>query len=161
MDPLSELLSANAFTVLLEREELRRSRTGEELAVAIVDVDGLRGANARHGSAAGTKMLLSCADALRRTVRASDEIARTGSDEFSVLLHATDSKTATAWEERFEEILETMTRELPAAPVTCSLGIADTSEASTLMDVAARARRRMEVIQTVRKLRRAREGETT
>ena len=42
--------------------------------------------------------------------------------------------------------------------MTCSIGIADTGEAPTLMEVAVRARRRMEVIQTVRKLRRARES---
>jgi hypothetical protein len=38
------------------------------------------------------------------------------------------------------------------------VGLADTTEESSLMEVAARARRRMEVIQTVRKLRRARES---
>ena len=55
-------------------------------------------------------------------------------------------------------MLERATREHPAAPVTCSIGIADSAEAPTLIEVAVRARRRMEVMQTVRKLRRAREG---
>ena len=62
-----------------------------------------------------------------------------------------------AWADRFEDQLEQAGAEHPAAPLTCALGLADTIEETSLMLAAARARRRMEVIQTVRKLRRARE----
>jgi diguanylate cyclase (GGDEF)-like protein len=146
MDPLSDLAGAEQFEALLTREELRRARTSETLAVAVVDVDGLRDVNARYGAAAGTEMLRSCAEALRRSVRAVDEVARTGPDEFSVLLHATDARSAAAWAERFEDMLD---------PITCAVGLADTAEAPTLMDAVAVARRRMEFVQTMRKLRRA------
>jgi diguanylate cyclase (GGDEF)-like protein len=158
MDPLSDLPGAEEFAELLAREELRRGRTSESLAVAVLDLDGLGTVNSRHGAAVGTHLLRTCAEVLHQTVRGVDEIARTGPDEFSVLLHATDSERAAAWEERFEDMLDACARNLPAAPVTCSIGIADTGEAPTLMEVAVRARRRMEVIQTVRKLRRARES---
>lgn len=156
MDPLSELASAEDFYAVLAREELRRSRTGESLAVAILDLDGLRAVNARHGAPAGTAMLRSCAQTLRETLRAVDELARTGPDEFSVLLHATDTKSATIWAGRFEDALERAGKDHPAAPVTCALGLADTDEGPTLLEVAATARRRMEVVQTVRRLRRTR-----
>ena len=62
------------------------------------------------------------------------------------------------WADRFENELERATVEHPAAPITCSIGIADSDDGETLLEVAGRARRRMEVVQTVRKLRRAREG---
>ena len=146
MDPLSDLVGVEQFEALLSREELRRARTGETMAVAVVDLDGLRDVNARHGAAAGTELLRRCADALRGSVRAVDELARTGPDEFSVLLHATDARSAAAWAARFEDMLD---------PATCALGIADTTEAATLMDAVAAARRRMEFVQTMRKLRRA------
>jgi diguanylate cyclase (GGDEF)-like protein len=158
MDPLIDLPGAEEFTVLLEREELRRGRTSESLAVAVLDLDGLGAVNKVHGAAVGTHLLRTCAEVLNQTLRGVDELARTGPDEFSVLLHATDAERAAAWEERFEDMLDACGRNLPASPVTCSIGIADTGEAPTLMDVAVRARRRMEVIQTVRKLRRARES---
>ena len=158
MDPLTDLPGADAFTALLEREELRRGRTNESLAVAVLDLDGLGAVNKVHGAAVGTHLLRTCAEVLHQTLRGVDEVARTGADEFSVLLHATDAERAAAWEERFEDMLDACGRNLPASPVTCSIGIADTGEAPTLMDVAVRARRRMEVIQTVRKLRRARES---
>jgi diguanylate cyclase (GGDEF)-like protein len=158
MDPLTDLPGADEFTALLEREELRRGRTNEALAVAVLDLDGLGAINKVHGAAVGTHLLRTCAEVLHQTLRGVDEVARTGPDEFSVLLHATDAERAAAWEERFEDMLDACGRNLPASPVTCSIGIADTGEAPTLMDVAIRARRRMEVIQTVRKLRRARES---
>jgi diguanylate cyclase (GGDEF)-like protein len=158
MDPLTDLPSAEEFTALLEREELRRGRTSESLAVAVLDLDGMGAVNKVHGAAVGTHLLRTCAEVLHQTLRGVDEVARTGPDEFSVLLHATDSERAAIWEERFEDMLDALGRNLPASPVTCSIGIADTAEAPTLMEVAIRARRRMEVIQTVRKLRRARES---
>ena len=157
MDPLSDLPGADEFEQLLVREELRRGRTREALAIAVLDLDGLSAVNNSHGAAVGTHLLRTCAEVLHQTIRGVDEIARTGPDEFSVLLHATDAEKAAAWEERFEDMLHACARNLPASPVTCSIGIADTGEAATLMEVAVRARRRMEVIQTVRKLRRARE----
>jgi diguanylate cyclase (GGDEF)-like protein len=157
VDSLADLASAEDFEALLTREELRRSRTGETIAVAVLDLDGLRAANARHGAAAGTDMLRRCADALQQSLRGVDEVARTGPDEFSVLLHATDARSATAWAHRFEDALESAAALHPAAPLTCAIGIADTAEAPSLMDAAIRARKRMEVVQAVRKLRRSRE----
>jgi diguanylate cyclase (GGDEF)-like protein len=157
MDPLSDLPDADQFEALLTREELRRARTAETLVVAVLDLDGLRETNSRHGAAAGTEMLRQCADALVRSVRAVDDLARTGPDEFSVLLHATDARSATAWARRFEDALESSTTLHPAAPLTCAIGIADTTETPSLMAAAVRARKRMEVVQAVRKLRRNRE----
>jgi diguanylate cyclase (GGDEF)-like protein len=156
MDPLADLPGADQFEALLTREELRRARTDETLVVAVLDLDGLRDANSRHGAAAGTEMLRQCADALVRSLRAVDDLARTGPDEFSVLLHGTDARSATAWARRFEDALESSTTVHPAAPLTCAIGIADTTEAQSLMDAAVRARKRMEVVQGLRRLRRGR-----
>jgi diguanylate cyclase (GGDEF)-like protein len=119
MDPLADLPGAGQFEALLTREELRRARTDETLVVAVLDLDGLREANTRHGAAAGTEMLRRCADALVRSLRSVDDLARTGPDEFSVLLHATDARSAIAWARRFEDALESSTTMHPAAPLTC------------------------------------------
>jgi diguanylate cyclase (GGDEF)-like protein len=159
VDPLAELPSAEDFQDLLVREELRRARTGESLTVAMLDVDGLRRVNARHGAAAGSEVLRLCVSTLRSTLRAVDEVARTGPDEFSVLLHATDSRNASIWASRFEDELQAVSFELDAGPVTCSIGLADTSADISLMEAATKAHRRMEVVQTVRKLRRDRGGD--
>ena len=41
MDALADLPGPDDFDALLAREELRRARTSELLAVAMVDLDGL------------------------------------------------------------------------------------------------------------------------
>jgi diguanylate cyclase (GGDEF)-like protein len=148
------LPGADDFQALLAREELRRARTGESLTVAMLDVDGLRWVNAHHGAGAGSAVLRLCVSRMR----AVDELARTGLDEFSVLLHATDSRKASIWADRFEDGLQALSFELDGGPVTCSIGLADTSAGITLMEAAARAHRRIEVTQTMRKLRRTRGG---
>src|ERR687893_2971744 len=125
MDPLAELPDADDFEALLAREELRRARTGESLAVAMLDVDGLRALNRHHGAAAGSVALRLCVTTLRSTLRSVDEIARTGPDEFGVLLHATDSRQAAIWADRFEDELAATSFEHVAGPVTCAVGIAD------------------------------------
>jgi diguanylate cyclase (GGDEF)-like protein len=159
MDPLADLPGPEDFDALLAREELRRGRTRELLAVAMVDVDGLRRVNREHGAGAGSDVLRICVTTLRSTLRAADEIARVGPDEFAVLLHGTDSRSANIWADRFEDELAAVSFGHAAGPVTCSIGIADTSHERSLMDAAAKAHRRMEVTQTMRKLRRAREGD--
>ena len=158
MDPLADLPGPEDFDALLAREELRRGRTGELMAIAMIDVDGLRRINRELGAGTGTDVLRMCAATLRSTLRAVDEIARVGPDEFAVLLHGTDSRSTNIWADRFEDELAAVSFEHAFGPVTCSIGIADTSNEPSLMDVAAKAHRRMEVTQTMRKLRRAREG---
>ena len=157
MDTLADLPSAEDFDALLAREELRRGRTGEAMAVAMVDVDGLRRVNRHHGAGAGTEVLRMCAGMLRSTLRAVDEIARTGPDEFAVLLHGTDARSANIWADRFEDELAAASFEHVAGPVTCSIGISDTSGDQSLIEAAKKAHRRMEVTQTMRKLKRARD----
>jgi diguanylate cyclase (GGDEF)-like protein len=158
MDVLTDLPDREEFDALVLREEMRRSRTGESMAIAVLDIDGFGQIAERHGSDAGGALILLCLDALRSTLRAIDQIARTGHDEFSILLHATDAKQANIWADRFDAMLEQVAAAHPAPEITCSLGVADTSETPTLVEAAQRARRRMEVVQTVRKLRRLRES---
>ena len=74
-----------------------------------------------------------------------------------MLLHATDARSASSWARRFEDTLESTGETHPAAPITCAMGIADTTETPTLMHAARRAKKRMEVVQAVRKLRRSKE----
>jgi diguanylate cyclase (GGDEF)-like protein len=159
IDPLIDLPTADDFHALLAREELRRARTGETLTIAMLDVDGLRWVNAHHGAGAGNDVLRLCVATLRSNLRAVDELARMGPDEFAVLLHATDARKASVWADRFEDELQAVSFEMDAGPVTCSVGLADTSSGITVMEAASKAHRRMEVIQTMRKLRRTRGGD--
>ena len=84
-DPLTGSLSRDAFIVRVLDEQNRALRIGSSLAVALVDVDGLKAINDAHGHATGDRLLIGIADALRAGRRA-DLVARWGGDEFVVLL---------------------------------------------------------------------------
>lgn len=61
-------------------------------ALIYLDIDKLKPVNDTHGHAAGDEVLKAVAGLLRKHVRASDLIARTGGDEFVLLLwHLTEA----------------------------------------------------------------------
>lgn len=54
--------------------------------VLVFDIDSFKALNEQHGTMTGDRVLRVVADHLRRSVRGSDLVARTGPDEFSVAL---------------------------------------------------------------------------
>jgi diguanylate cyclase (GGDEF)-like protein len=64
-------------------EVSRRNR--KRLAVMLVDLDKFKAVNDTRGHAAGDQMLVTVANRLRTSVRASDTVARLGGDEFVIL----------------------------------------------------------------------------
>ena len=85
-DPLTGLRNHRAFQEDLARELGRVGRTGEPLALALLDVDDLKLANDTDGHQAGDERLQALADAIRATQRATDCGYRIGGDEFAVIL---------------------------------------------------------------------------
>jgi diguanylate cyclase (GGDEF)-like protein len=53
----------------------------------MLDLDGFKAVNDKHGHEAGDKVLKAVGSALLGAVRASDTVARFGGDEFGVALH--------------------------------------------------------------------------
>ncbi|MFC6669327.1 diguanylate cyclase domain-containing protein [Marinobacterium aestuariivivens] len=85
-DPLTGLPNRR---LLLERaaQLLALSRRGRlEFCLCYIDLDGFKPVNDRFGHHAGDLVLLEVAARLRRVSRASDTVARTGGDEFVLLL---------------------------------------------------------------------------
>jgi diguanylate cyclase (GGDEF)-like protein/PAS domain S-box-containing protein len=64
----------------------RARRYNEHAALLILDVDGLKEINDRHGHHAGDAALKAVVAALRHRLRETDSVARIGGDEFAVLL---------------------------------------------------------------------------
>ncbi|PTA69338.1 histidine kinase N-terminal 7TM domain-containing diguanylate cyclase [Deinococcus arcticus] len=85
-DTLTGLGNRRAFETDLARETARAGRHGLPLAVAMIDLDGLKGVNDRHGHAAGDALLSAFGRALPGAFRPEDRAYRLGGDEFALLL---------------------------------------------------------------------------
>lgn len=85
-DELTGLPNRAAWNEELRRGLARASRLGAPAAVMFLDLDGFKAINDAHGHAAGDAVLREFAQTLKRTLRASDLVARLSGDEFVVLL---------------------------------------------------------------------------
>lgn len=86
VDGLTTLGNRRALDEELMVEAARSRRTGAQLSLAIVDMDGLKEVNDRLGHLEGDDCLRQVAVTLRDTVRTADRCFRWGGDEFVVIL---------------------------------------------------------------------------
>ncbi len=98
-DALTGLASRTLFYDRLENGLARCRRTGEMLAVMLMDLDGFKAINDRLGHEAGDAALRAAATRMQARTRESDTLARLGGDEF-VLLMDTDVTVAAAAQAR-------------------------------------------------------------
>jgi diguanylate cyclase (GGDEF)-like protein len=90
-DPLTNLLNMQAFDRLLQVQHADAVANGTRYALLLIDIDGLRRFNERYGHGGGNRIVVAVADAIRRSIRAGDLVARFAGDEFVVCLpHAED-----------------------------------------------------------------------
>jgi diguanylate cyclase (GGDEF)-like protein len=99
----------------------RARRSGEMVAVLVLDVDRFKSVNDEHGHAVGDAVLREVGRALMAEVRADELAARTGGEEMLVVACVPDLVEATRLAQRLQEAVRGCASPVP---VTCSTGLA-------------------------------------
>jgi len=111
----------------VRRELSRARRHGRDAALLLVDLDRFGEVNLCHGPRIGDAVLEGAARALKRALRESDVVGRSGGDEFLVVLPRTGRLAASAVAERVRRSVAADSCERPLAgrhvPLTLSVGI--------------------------------------
>ena len=131
-DRLTGLANRRAVEEEFRREGARSARTGEPIALVLVDLNRFKDINDLHGHAAGDAALVAIAERMRDVLRATDVAARIGGDEFLLLLPNADAESATAVGLRLTE--SAATREDGSTPVGLSFGVAASEDGTERLD---------------------------
>lgn len=84
-DPLTGLPNRSLLLDRLELALARSVRTGENVTVMLIDLDGFKDVNDTLGHGVGDELLRIIARRLQQTLRDADSVARLGGDEFVVV----------------------------------------------------------------------------
>lgn len=89
-DALTGCLNRRSFDPLCTHEVARSHRSGEPLALLLLDLDHFKRVNDLHGHRSGDLVLQGFARRVQARLRSADVFARLGGEEFAVLLPDTD-----------------------------------------------------------------------
>jgi diguanylate cyclase (GGDEF)-like protein len=85
-DMLTGLPNRTLFHDRLDAAMRRASGGGAGFALALLDIDGFKAVNDRHGHPAGDALLQAIASRLKLNLRMDDTVARLGGDEFALIV---------------------------------------------------------------------------
>lgn len=99
-DDLTGVLNRRYLRELFEGEWNERVRSAGHLSLLLLDLDGFKPINDRHGHLAGDAVLRAVTARLRESFRDGDRLVRYGGDEFVVVLEGAGAEEARALAER-------------------------------------------------------------
>jgi len=115
-DELTSLPNRRAWQSELDRSLARARRSGEQLSVAVIDIDSFKAVNDEHGHPAGDALLVEAARGWSEVLRPEDMLARVGGDEFALLMLGCPQAEA-------DMVVERLHGGMPG-PYSCSIGLA-------------------------------------
>jgi len=104
-DSLTGLANYRHLVDVLQNELERSGRTDRPFSVLLMDLDGLKKINDRHGHVIGSRALCRVATILRLNCRSIDAAARYGGDEFALVLPETNVLAAEQVADRVRDCL--------------------------------------------------------
>jgi len=130
-DGLTGIANRRHFDETLAAEWSRARRNGQQLTLAMLDVDHFKQYNDHYGHQAGDNVLRQVAAELtRRMRRAGDMVARYGGEEFAIISQAGGEEHALAMADQICQAIAGLKLTHPHSPfgvLTVSLGVAVTT----------------------------------
>ncbi len=128
VDGLTQIYNRRYFDEALEREFNRSKRYQRVLSIIVFDIDHFKTVNDTHGHLAGDGLLRQLASTVKGRLRREDVFARTGGEEFGILLPEIPLEGARITAEKVRRIVETMQVKFDKViiPCTVSLGVTAT-----------------------------------
>lgn len=125
-DPLTGLPNRRAGMQALEKAWSVSQRTGQPVAVLMIDVDHFKSVNDRYGHAVGDLVLQEVAKAIQAAARRHDSVSRIGGEEFLLVCQEADTRTALVVAERLRRLIRALGLEFGGATIsqTVSIGVA-------------------------------------
>lgn len=126
LDDLTGVANRRHLLQRLSEECARSERSGEPFSLLVIDLDGFKIINDTHGHAAGDACLRHFTLMAQTRLRPGDMLARTGGDEFCVVLPSSSLREGKAIARR---VLEVCRQDAASCtgddiPVTISIGVA-------------------------------------
>src|SRR5437660_6468618 len=128
IDDLTSAFNHRHFQDALDKEIHRHERSGNEFALAMLDIDNFKRINDSFGHPVGDEILRGLVDELMSNARDADVVSRYGGEEFAIIFPDTPLPFARDAAERMLALLDR--REFPIAQigrtlrVTVSIGVA-------------------------------------
>ena len=131
-DSLTGALNRRAMEEAAIRETSRSIRYGTPLCMIVLDVDHFKAVNDSFGHAAGDAVLCALVRQVRSMLRTNDLIARSGGEEFTILLPDTPTATGVVAAERVRSALEALqiVYDSHVIGITVSAGVAQLDAAN-------------------------------
>lgn len=136
-DPLTGLANRRGLEAAFANEAAHEARSGRPFALLVFDLDRFKQLNDEHGHKAGDRALVEVTTILRAHTRDIDTAARTGGDEFALLLSDTHAAGAEQTLRRLEREINEHAR-TAGWPAGVSLGSAVSDADGSDMDALMR-----------------------
>ncbi len=144
-DALTGLPNRRLLLTRFNQTLIRALQMGQRCAACLIDIDGFKQINEQFGSAFGDRVLLALSHQLQGALRHDDTLARSGGDEFVVLL--SDMPALPEGNHIVKRLLQAVNRPLlldnTEIALTCSIGVSlypdDNADPDTLLRHADKA----------------------